>query len=395
VPWTVSSLMSEKFSFVEACRTREESIASICDRFGISEKTGFKILKRYKEEGLKGLEERSRARHTHPYRISAEVAERVIALRRKYPHYGAEMIHDLLIQSEPDRHWPAASSIGEILKREGLIRPRKKRRSLAHSELNTGRANAFEPNLVWTADFKGQFRLGRGGSYCYPLTVMDLTTRYLIGCKALESTQVSTTEKVFLRLFHEYGLPRVIRTDNGVPFCQPNALGRLGKLGFWWVRLGIRPEHNTPARPSENGAHERFHKTLKQAAITPASTSMKDQQRRFDIFAKEYNDLRPHRSLPERKPPGKFYTLSPRPYPNRLPGIEYPSWCEVRRIAANGSFKWKDKPLHLSNNLAGQYVGLSEDDGGIVVSYGELELGVIEPAPVIRFVPRLRWTGSL
>ncbi len=393
MPWTVSSLMSERFAFIQACLDRRESIASICDRFGISQKTGFKLLKRFKEGGVAGLENRSRARLTHPYRISAKVADSVIAIRRRHPHYGAQMIHDMLVQRDPDSHWPAASSIGELLKRENLIRPRRKRHSLAHSVLGTGRARAYEPNMVWTADFKGQFRLGGVGSYCYPLTVMDLQTRYLLSCTALESTAVSTSEKVFIRLFREHGLPSVIRTDNGVPFCQPNALGRLGKLGFWWVRLGIKPEHNKPATPSENGAHERFHRTLKAAAITPASRSITTQQRRFDVFQDEYNNTRPHTSLPEHRPPGEFYAESPRPYPQRLPAIEYPSTYQVRLVSSGGQFKWKDDPLHLSKNLAGQYVGICESDAGFVVSYGALELGQIEPDP-IRFVPALRWTGS-
>lgn len=394
MPWTVSSLMSEKFAFIQACLDREQPIASICDRFGISQKTGYKLLSRFRKEGMAGLEEKSRARLSHPYRISAEVAERIIAIRRKYPHYGAEMIHDLLVRTEPERHWPAASSIGQLLKRSNLIRPRKRRHSTAHSALDTGRARAYEPNLVWTADFKGQFRLGGLGSYCYPLTVMDLHTRYLLSCTALESTAVSTSEKVFLRLFREHGLPRVIRTDNGIPFCQPNALGRLGRLGFWWVRLGIRPEHNTPATPSENGPHERFHKTLKEAAITPPSLSARAQQRRFDVFQDEYNNNRPHRSLPDRKPPSDFYTRSLRPYPNRLPVIEYPSSYQVRLVSSAGTFKWKHKPLHLSDNLAGQYVGIFESESGLIVSYAALELGMIEPDP-IRFTPRLRWGGSL
>ncbi len=303
------------------------------------------------------------------------------------------MIHDMLVQRDATKHWPAASSIGELLKRESLIRPRRKRRSLSHSTLDTGRARAYEPNIVWTADFKGQFRLGGVGSYCYPLTIMDLQTRYLLSCTALESTAVSTSEKVFIRLFREHGLPSVIRTDNGVPFCQPNALGRLGKLGFWWVRLGIKPEHNKPATPSENGAHERFHKTLKEAAITPASSSIRTQQRRFDHFQNEYNNTRPHTSLPEHRPPGEFYTSSPRPYPKRLPAIEYPSEYQVRLVSSTGAFKWRDSALHLSRNLAGQYVGVFESDAGFIVSYGALELGKIEPAP-IRFVPELRWAGS-
>jgi hypothetical protein len=224
---------------------------------------------------------------------------------------------------------------------------------------------------------------------------MDLNTRYLLSCIALESTAVETTEKIFLRLFQEHGLPKVIRTDNGVPFCQPNAIGRLGRLGFLWVRLGIKPEHIKPATPAENGAHERFHRTLKAAAITPPSPSITSQQRRFDSFRAEYNNHRPHTSLPEHKPPAEFYSNSARQFPKRLPALEYPSDWAVRLISASGSFKWKDRQLQLSINLAGQYVGISENERGLLtVSYAALELGQIEMNP-IRFVPRLRWTGTI
>jgi len=387
--------MSEQLAFVLDCLDRSVPIVEICRRYGISEKTGHKRLKRFREEGLEGIRDRSRARLTHPFRIDPEVRAEIIAIKRKFGHYGPRMIRDILTQRDPTRHWPAASSIGDILKRENLVRRKRKHHSQAHSLLGSGRTTPTEPNMVWTADFKGQFRLGGTGNYCYPLTVMDLDTRYLLSCRALESTAVAKTEKIFHRLFQEHGLPRVIRTDNGVPFCQPNALGRLGRLGFWWVRLGIKPEHIKPATPSENGAHERFHRTLKSAAIKPPSRSLESQQRRFDDFKAEYNDNRPHTSLPQHRPPGEFYSSSPRPYPKRLPIIEYPSEWEVRLVSSSGQFKWKDKPLHLSDNLAGQYVGIAENENGLLtVSYGALQLGQIEAGP-IRFVPRLRWTGAV
>jgi putative transposase len=394
VPWQVSLPMSEQENFILDCLDRSLSIVEICRRYGISEKTGHKRLKRFREEGFNGIGDRSRARLTHPYRITPELRAEIIVLKRKYPEYGPVMIRDILLRRDPARHWPAASSIGELLKREHLVKPRRKRHAHAQSFLDTGRTKATEPNSVWTADFKGQFRLSGNGRYCYPLTVMDLSTRYLLSCKALESTAVETTEKTFLSLFREYGLPRVIRTDNGVPFCQPNALGRLGRLGFWWVRLGIRPDHTKPATPSENGAHERMHRTLKASAIKPsASRSMESQQRRFDGFRAEYNDHRPHTSLSDHSPPGKLYSHSTREYPKRLPAIEYPANWEVRLVSSSGQFKWKDIPLHLSNNLAGQYVGIRDAaDDLLIVSYGNLELGQIELEP-IRFTPRVRWTG--
>ena len=395
MPWREFLPMSEQLAFILDCLDRSVPIVEICRRYGISEKTGHKRLKRFREEGIEGIHDRSRARLTHPFRITPDVKNEIIALKRRFRHYGPKTIRDILTQRDPAAHWPAASSIGEILRRNDLVRPKRKHHSQAHALLGTGRTRATEPNTVWTADFKGQFRLGGKGDYCYPLTVMDLDTRYLLSCRALESTAVATTEKTFLRLFQEHGLPKVIRTDNGVPFCQPNALGRLGRLGFWWVRLGIKPEHIKPATPSENGTHERFHRTLKSAAITPASSSIASQQRRFDSFKTEYNHHRPHTSLPQHRPPGEFYSDSSRPYPKRLPTVDYPSDWDVRLVSSSGQFKWKDKPLHLSNNLAGQYVGIAENESGLLtVSYGALELGQIEIGP-IRFVPRLRWTGSI
>lgn len=387
--------MSERLAFVQACLDRTEPIVEICDRFGISEKTGHKLLRRFKEEGFDGLADRSRARLTHPYRITPEVAGRIIALRRKYPLYGPQTIRDLLMQREPEIHWPAASSIGELLKRANLLHAKRRRsRSAEHAALETGRTRGLEPNAVWTADFKGQFRLRRGaGSYCYPLTVMDLHTRYLLSCTALDTTAVLPAQKVFTHLFREHGLPSVLRTDNGIPFCQPNALGRLGRLGFWWVRLGIRPEHTKPATPSENGAHERFHRTLKDATTRPSSQSLEAQQRRFDGFKREYNEQRPHRSLPDRRPPAQFYTSSPRPYPKKLPVTSYPEDWDVR-LVTNGYIKWRKRDFFISSNIAGEYVGLAEVPGDLfALRYGLLELGHIDPN-TNRFTPRLRWTGT-
>ena len=386
--------MLEKLAFIGACLDRTERIAEICDRFGISEKTGQKWLKRFREIGPQGLEDRSRARLTHPHRITEEVAERVIALRRKYPLYGPAMLRDWLLQHEPDVHWPAASSIGELLKRANLIRSKRRHQSPEQKALFGSRTKALEPNIVWTADFKGEFRLRKGsGPYCYPLTVLDLHTHYLLGCKALETTSVTPARQSFIRLFHEYGLPRVIRTDNGIPFAQPNALGRLGALGFWWIRLGIRPEHIRPARPAENGAHERFHKTLKAAATKPASESFASQQKRFDSFRAEYNTERPHQSLPEHRPPAHLYTVSPRAYPARLPAIVYPENSFVRLVDAAGNIKWRNQAIFLSTNLAGEYVSLTEGEEDIFnIAFGAMELGDFDSNNK-RFTPHVRWTG--
>lgn len=395
MPWQESSPMSERIAFVQACLDRRKRIVDICDEFGISEKTGHKQLKRFREEGLDGLEDRSHANLTHRYRITPEVRERIIALRRRYPLYGAQMLRDWLTQHEPELRWPAASSIGELLKRCNLIhRTSRRHRDKERAALDTGRTKALEANMVWTADFKGEFRLRSGtGHYCYPLTVLDLHSRFLLGCRALETTAVAPTEQIFVRLFREYGLPSVLRTDNGIPFAQPNALGRLGRLAFWWVRLGIRPEHITPATPSENGAHERFHRTLKAAATKPASPSFGAQQRRFDDFRAEYNAHRPHSSLPDHRPPGQFYTSSPRTYPKRLPPLVYPDTWAVRLVQGNGGIKWRNHEIFLSTNIAGDYVGIVEAESDrFLISYGALELGHIDPE-TNRFTAKIRWTG--
>jgi transposase InsO family protein len=390
--------MSERLEFVKACLDRSEHVVRICDRFGISEKTGQKWLKRFREGGPGALEDRSHAPLTHQGRIMPEVRDRIIALKKKYPLYGPEKIHDWLVihePREPGLRWPAVSSIGELLKRSGLVRRKRRRHMpLERADLDSVRTRSTEPNMVWTADFKGEFRLKSGlGEYCYPLTVLDLTTHFLLGCTALRTTAIVPTKQAFERLFIEYGLPSVMRTDNGVPFAQPNALGRIGKLAFWWVQLGIRPEYIAPGRPSENGAHERFHRTLKAATTKPSSPSLRAQQKRFDEFRREYNTERPHRSLPQRRPPAQFYEPSPRSYPSKLPAMIYPDSSTVRLVDSSGNIKWRSRSFFLTTNLAAQYVALSEGAGDLItITYGRLELGGIDPE-TNRFRPGLKWNG--
>jgi putative transposase len=393
MPWRESSPMSERLAFVRACLDRRERIVDICDRFGISEKTGHKILARFRTEGEAGLANRAHAPHQCPHQMAPAVASRLIALRKRHPLYGAEKLRDWLTQHEPDTRWPAASSIGALLQRAGLIRARRRRnRGGERAALDTGRTPAVTPNAVWTADFKGEFRV-QCGPYCYPLTVLDLASHYALECRALPTTAIAPTRHAFRRVFREYGLPDVLRSDNGVPFAQPNALGRLGALALWWVRLGIRPEHITPATPAENGAHERFHKTLKAAVTRPASTSLAAQQRRFDAFRHEYNTDRPHASLPGHVPPAQLYTPATRAYPARLPPLLYPEASDVRLVTSNGHIKWRNTVIFLSSNLVGEYVGLTELDSDLMtIAYGALALGDFD-LHLNRFLPRVRWVG--
>lgn len=387
--------MSERLAFVRACLDRRQRIVEICEQFGISEKTGHKILHRFRTEGDAGLADRSHAPHGQPLRMTLAVSDRITDLRKKYPLYGPVKLRDWLVQHESDTRWPAASSIGALLQRKGLIRTRRRRHGATMPDLDMGHGgltSATAPNMVWTVDFKGEFRL-QLGMYCYPLTVLDLATHYSLACRALATTAVTPTHAAFVRLFQEYGLPDVVRSDNGVPFAQANAIGRLGALAFWWVHLGIRPEHITPARPAENGAHERFHKTLKAAATQPASTSLAAQQHRFDAFRHEYNTERPHASLPGHVPPAQCYRPAIRPYPSRLPALLYPNAHEVRLVDSSGTIKWRNTPFFLSSNLTGAYVGLTHTPADLVtVAYGALALGELDPHH-LRFIPHVRWVG--
>jgi transposase InsO family protein len=388
--------MSERLAFIQACLDRREHISAICARFAISEKTGHKWLARFRTAGLEGLQDRGHAPHHHRFHVDAAVAARIITLRRRHPLYGAAKLRDWLVQREPATRWPAASTIGELLQRAGLIHSRRRaRKQDAGASVPGPLRSAQDANAVWTADFKGEFRLG-SGAYCYPLTVLDLHSHYLLGCRALLTTAIAPTRQCFAHLFAEYGLPEVLRTDNGVPFAQANALGRLGALAYWWIRLGIRPEHIRPARPAENGAHERFHKTLKAHTTPPthpAAPSLRAQQQRFDRFQQEYNTERPHESTVAHRPPSATYVASPRPYPAKLPPLYYPDAIAVRLVDCGGTIKWRNQPLFLSTNLCGDYVGIfpTETDA-VCIRYSALALGVFDP-DTRRFVADLHWWG--
>ena len=383
--------MTERLAFVQACLDRRTRIVDICARFGISEKTGHKLLRRFRLEGVAGLADRSHAPQRPVFAVAPAIAARIVALRRQPPLYGAAKLRDWLCQHEPAVRWPAASTIGDLLKREGLIRARRRARSASARALS-GRTAATAPNVVWTADFKGQFHL-RGGALCYPLTILDLHSHFLLRCTALPSVALPPTRRHFIAAFREYGLPEVLRTDNGVPFAQPNAVGRLGALAYWWIRLGIRPEHIRPATPAENGAHERFHKTLKAHTVRPAAPSLLAQQHRFDHFRAEYNTERPHESTPDHRPPATTYAPSPRPYLERVPPLIYDGATAVRRVDRGGAIKWHATAIFLSSNLAGEFVGLYDGPGDTLrLQYAALTLGDFE-LHTRRFVTNIRWSG--
>lgn len=389
MPWRTPDLVTIREDFVEQAMSGRHPVAALCNAYGISEKTGHKWLNRFKEEGRPGLSDRSRAPRESPQRISLEVRREILALREKHPTWGPKKLCVVLRRRVPEMHWPAASSIGELLRREGCVRPRRRRNVGTGLPIDSGLTVATAANDVWSTDFKGQFRL-TDGELCYPLTAQDTFSRFMIGTTALSSTASLPVEIAFTRHFKEYGLPKVIRSDNGVPFASPSAIGRLSKLSVWWIRLGIRPERIDPGEPQQNGTHERMHKTLKADATRPPSSSLSEQQLRFDRFRREYNDERPHESLGQETP-ASCYSASTRSFPARLPDLSYPGHCEVRVVTQSGAINFGGRRFQISTALTNQELGLEETDDDLwTVSFGPLVLGTLH-YPSCTFIDEVRW----
>ena len=371
MPWSQTSPMDQKTQFIADHLRGTLSIAELCDRYGISRKTGYKWIDRYIREGPAGLADRSRRPASSPNSTPPELVQAIITARQRHPTWGAKKLLAILRGRHPRWPWPGRSTVCDILKRHGLVPKKRRRRVIGHPGKPTSLITA--PNTVWCADYKGQFKMGNG-AYCYPLTVTDGYSRYLLGCQALLNTSVADAKPVFTRLFHEFGLPQRIRTDNGVPFAT-NTLARLSQLSAWWVRLGIFPEFIEPGKPQQNGRHERMHRTLKAEATRPPAASQRGQQRRFNIFRAEYNELRPHEAL-DMRTPASLYDSSPRVMPARLPQFQYPDRFETRYVSANGGIRWNAQWVNVSTVCIGEYVGLEEIDDGIWnVYFGPLKLG--------------------
>jgi transposase InsO family protein len=363
--------MDEKTRFIADHLRGTFSISELCTNYRISRKTAYKWIDRYLHEGPGGLEDRSRKPYTAPNRTPQHIVDALLEVRGHHPSWGAGKL--LAFVQRRHRGWelPARSTANEILKREGMLKSKPRRRRIGHPGEPTTRITA--PNECWCADFKGQFKT-MDGVYCYPLTVTDGHTRYLLACQGLTSTKVEEAKPVFTRIFKEFGLPSRIRTDNGVPFAT-NTLARLSKLSAWWVRLGVLPELIEPGKPQQNGRHERMHRTLKAETTRPPSNTRLAQQRRFDRFREEFNNERPHEAL-EMRTPASAYSSSQRSMPDRLPPLEYPDHFEVRYVSANGGIRWDCAWVNVSTTCIGEYVGLEEIDDGIWnVYFGPLKLG--------------------
>lgn len=391
MPWQTVTPMSQRLEFVQTVLRRHQSIREACRQFHISEKTGYKWLDRYARGGPAALADRSHVPITPPHQVTPAIVAELCDRRTLHPTWGARKLRAVLVEEQPAIPWPVASTITTLLRRAGLITPRRRRirdrEAWATRQLTAGTA----PNDVWAADFKGEFRL-QPGPYCYPLTVSDLCSRYVLGCTALPSTASEGVEAQFRRVFETYGLPRVIRTDNGVPFAAPNSLGSLSRLGAWWIRLGIRPERIRKGAPQENGEHERMHRTLKAEATRPPAATLEAQQRRFDDWRRTFNQQRPHEAL-GMTPPATHYVSSPRLFPSRRPPpLEYPPHYEQRRVMCDGRIRLHKDRVFLTTVLEGDEVALEPiADGEWRIFFGPLQLGIYS-APLLTFTPQLSWT---
>lgn len=372
----------QRRGFIAAWLKREHTMRDLCRRYGISRKTGYRLVERFGDLGWEGLAHRSRAPHTHPNQTPREVTARLIEFKRRFPTYGPRKLLPQLQRLHPDIPWPSASTVSGLFQREGLTRPRKRvRRSTPWTEPF---AHAAHANDVWCMDFKGWFRTG-DGRRCDPLTVMDAASRYLLTCQGLGQPRGGPVRKVLERTFEEHGLPRVIHTDNGPPFASVG-LGGLSSLAVWWIKLGIVPERSAPGHPEHNGRLERFHRTLKAETAAPPRHTLHAQQRAFDTFRHRYNTERPHEALGQR-PPATSYIPSFRPYPHRLPEPDYDPGISVRRVRTNGEIKWQGHLVYLSEALRGELIGLTPQDGrNWTIRFGPLEIATFDAhsATVIR-----------
>jgi transposase InsO family protein len=351
-----------------------EEMSGLCREFGISRKTGYKIYSRYKEDGLSAFTDRTRRPVRYGNQLPSQLETMIVTCKREKPHWGARKIRQMLVKRLPqDVRVPANSTIHAVLDRNGLVKPGGKRR---YKATGTPLSEGIQPNDLWCTDYKGEFKLGNK-RYCYPLTVTDHASRYLLLCEALESNREELAFPAFERLFKERGLPKAIRSDNGVPFASRSALFGLSKLSVWWLRLGIAIERIKPGKPQQNGRHERMHLTLKREATRPPGMNSLQQQARFDDFLQEYNGERPHEALSMRTPLDAY-----RPASRKYKGLEelhYPLHDLEVNITNCGRICLHRKKINVSTVLGGQKVGLREVDEDIwLVTFMHYDLGYID-----------------
>jgi len=359
MPWKGVTVSEQRERFLEDYLLNYYSVSELAERFTISRKTAHKWIDRFQEHGHDGYHEGSRRPHSCPFQTEPAVVEELVSLRKAHPHWGPRKLLDLMHQRQPRRDLPAVSTAALILARQGLVRPRRRYRR-AHP--GCPKSIPEGPNDIWAADYKGQFRL-KNGQYCFPLTVSDLASRYVLGVDGHPAISLERTIQHFVRLFETYGLPNRIRTDNGTPFAS-SALARLSQLSVWFIKLGIYPELIEPGEPQQNGVHERMHRTLKQEATVPPGSSLRAQQRKFDRFREEFNEERPHEALGMKRP-AQIYQPSSRSMPRRMEPYDYPSHYLVRRVSRCGTIRVLRNQVFVSNTLHEDNVGLEEVDDGV------------------------------
>lgn len=376
--WKEILPMDQRISFISDFHRHVLSFATLCNCYGISRKTGYKWVNRYKEYGIDGLKERSRRPHQSPHRIPNYIREELIRMRKQYG-WGVRKLFSMIAKNGKGWKLPAYSTGHDILRLENLLTKRRRRHHV--SIMQQPFPPVIKPNQVWSVDYKGQFKT-RDGTYCYPLTVVDAYSRFLLACQVVAGTTYKDARKVFAKLFATYGLPERIRSDNGVPFASIS-VGGLSRLAIWWIRLGIRPERITPGKPQENGHHERLHRTLKAEAIRPPASSAHAQQLCFDKFRERYNTIRPHEALKMKTPSSKYHN-SERKFPKVLPVMQYPKEYHVRLVHHNGCIIWHNAYIYLGYLLKGEYVGcvLLEKDR-YEVYYGPIRIGYFYDSDLI------------
>jgi putative transposase len=364
--------MDERMRFVLRLMDGEK-MAVLCREFDISRKTGHKIYNRYKECGVRGLTDRSRRPYRHGMKLPFQIEKLIVRLKAEYPSWGAPKIREKIRRQHSDIILPAISTVHAVLDRNGLVTRRYRRRFKAEG---TQLCAPGQPNDLWCADYKGEFMLA-DKRYCYPLTLTDSASRYLLCCDALESTKEIYAFTVFERVFKDFGLPKAIRTDNGVPFASPNAMFGLSRLSVWWLRLGIRIERIKPGNPQQNGRHERMHLTLKKEATKPAAKNFLQQQAKFDDFIECYNNKRPHQAL-SMKYPAELYSRSTRLYKG-VSELEYPFHDRTVMVTNCGRICIGKRKINLSQVFAGQSVGIKEVEEKIwLVSFMKYDLGFFD-----------------
>ena len=372
MPWKETTTMEQKVEFICEWLSEQYTITELCQAFGISRPTAYRLIQGYDNYGIEGLLEKSKAPRNHPNKTPKKIEKKILKLKSKYNRWGAKKIHKLLYNHFTDAEIPTILTVHNILLRNGLVCPQKRLRRVKPIY------PIFDPkkcNEVWSADYKGKFLMGNK-KYCHPLTIADSRSRYLFAAKAHYGEKFQPVKEEFTRVFREYGLPKQLHTDNGSPFGAVSAIQRFTRLSYWFIDLGIVPVYSDPAHPEQNGRHERMHRDLKAACVKPAAYDLRAQQRKLNAFVKEYNKIRPHEAL-GMKTPTKVHKPSKRPFPERVYSYEYPGNMKVMKVTQNGAMRWKSYYwVYMTRGLIGKHVGAEEIGNGIwKVFYRDVFLG--------------------